>query len=99
MITNYVHPMYFYLDEIFSISSTSGGLSSQHICFAEGFIISANLDDAVLGLWSDFLEKVQNFGILFHEKLEKVTFHMKLVSIFALKLQGSNPPKSCIVTS
>ena len=52
--------------------------------------------------WSEILTFPPNWselGILFHEKLEKLTFHMKLASIFALKLQGTNPPKGCIATS
>ena len=38
-------------------------------------------------------------GILFHEKLKKLTFHLKLVSIYALKLWGTNPPMGCITIS
>ena len=52
--------------------------------------------------WSEILTFPPNWselGILFHEKLEKWTFHMKLVSIFALKLRGTNPPMGCITTS
>ena len=52
--------------------------------------------------WSEILTFPPNWselGILFHEKLEKLTFHMKLASIFALKLRGTNPPMGCITTS
>ena len=38
-------------------------------------------------------------SILFHEKLEKLTFHMKLASIFSSQLRGTNPPMGCITTS
>ena len=47
---------------------------------------------------SEILTFPQNWselGIPFNEKLEKLTFHMKLASKFALKLQGTNPPKGC----
>ena len=62
----------------------------------------------VLGFRSDFSEIVRNSNFspklvriryTFHEKLEKLTFHMKLASIFALKLRGTNPPMGCITTS
>ena len=52
--------------------------------------------------WSEILTFPPNWselGILFHEKLEKLTFHMKLASIFAWKLRGTNPPMGCITTS
>ena len=52
--------------------------------------------------WSKILTFPPNWselGILFQEKFEKLTFHMKLASILALKLQGTNPPKGCTGTS
>ena len=55
----------------------------------------------LLGFWSEILTFPPNWselGILFHEKLE-LTFHLNLVSIFALKLRGTNPPMGCIITS
>ena len=39
-----------------------------------------------------FPQNWSELGIPFNEKLEKLTFHMKLASKFALKLQGTNPP-------
>ena len=52
--------------------------------------------------WSEILTFPPNWSeldILFHEKLEKLTFHMKLALIFVLKLRGTNPPMGCITTS